>query len=294
MNPRTLLNIILLAAIVVLVLFVIFEPGKKAPETPSSLTDLSVDKITSIAIENDNKPAVQLEKRDKNWFLTAPYQMPANNFRVQSLLQIAGAESHAQFSSNAHDLKKFHLGHPKAVLRLNDTSISFGDTEPLTLRRYVLVGSTIHLIKDNVFHQLTQNATSFISLALLPEASIITRLTLPDMTLQKDRNNAAWILEPNPKGQVSMDQINKLIDAWTSAQALAVEPYKSGTTKPKTKAKLNQNIEVSLASGNAIKFEVRPDETDFVLARKDVGIEYHLPLSAKKRLTQIPPATQTQ
>jgi hypothetical protein len=281
MNPRTLLNIILLAAIVVLVLFVIFEPGKKAPETPSSLTDLSVDKITSIAIENDNKPAVQLEKRDKNWFLTAPYQMPANNFRVQSLLQIAGAESHAQFSSNAHDLKKFHLGHPKAVLRLNDTSISFGDTEPLTLRRYVLVGSTIHLIKDNVFHQLTQNATSFISLALLPEASIITRLTLPDMTLQKDRNNAAWTLEPNPKGQVSMDQINKLIDAWTSAQALAVEPYKSGTTKPKTKAKVNQNIEVSLASGNVIKFEVRPDETD-------------LPLSAKKRLTQIPPATQTQ
>jgi hypothetical protein len=229
---------------------------------------------------------VQLEKRNKDWFVTAPYQMPANNFRVQSVLQVARAESHAQFSSNAHDLKKFHLDQPKALLRLNDTSISFGDTEPLTLRRYVLVGSTVHLIKDDVFHQLTQNATSFISLALLPEASIITRLSLPDMTLQKDQKNAAWILEPNPNDGVSMDQINKLVDAWTTAQALAVEPYKGGTTE--------QNFEISLASGNVFKFTLLPDETDFVMVRKDVGIEYHLPLSAKKRLTQIPPVAQPQ
>ena len=132
----------------------------------------------------------------QGWAMTAPVHMPANTFRVETVLQVAQAGSHTRLDVAAVSLAEFKLDKPRARLWLDATEIAFGATEPLHGRRYVRVGDSVQLISDSVYFDLTGAFTAFADTALLAPGSRLTQLDLPALRLVRV-SEGGWMQAPN-------------------------------------------------------------------------------------------------
>lgn len=267
MKKRLLLNLGLAVMVAALVLVVWFEPGIDREAGSVRLTTLAAEEISTIRIQRSGQDEIELERgKDGQWRLTAPLQAPANEFRIEPLLQIAGATSHVRFAAEPGELAGFGLDPPRAVLRIDAVDIAFGDTEPLDHRRYVQIGNIVHLVDDHYLHRLQLGPASFVSNRLLPAGSHPVRLALPDFTIEQDAQGR-WSIDPEQ--EISMDALNQIVDAWTHASALLVEVYDGGEAQGK--------ISISLqGSEQPLEYLVIESQVDFVLALPEAGLVYHL------------------
>ena len=204
------------------------------------------------------------------------------------------------------DLEKFKLKSPRIRVRLNDVELGFGDTEPLEGRRYVLAGNTVHLITDSYYPRLIAPHTSFISLALLPEPTRLEAIELPQLTLTHDAQG--WKAAPS----ASPDAVNTLVQEWMAAQALQVRPYVAPATqdKPETVTlrvapgvldRRSQRDSPSSIPGvvpaatpasqegvqTSLRFIIISRAPELILARPELGVQYHLPQDAAQRLLTL-------
>lgn len=280
MNKRNLLNLGLLLLIGVLVLLTVYEPGIEKPKEPPHLLSLKRDDVKTIRIERDEQKTVELARDNQgNWQLIQPLKIAASEFRISSLLRITEQQSLGDFPADAEHLTRYGLDKPRVTLVLNDTTkIAFGNSTPLDQRRYVQVGDQIHLISDSLYYHLIGRYTTFIRQDILPEGSSITAMTLPDLKIAWQEKQ--WLVDPKPE-KFSADQVTQLIDAWKVASAIEVKPYNGQS---------GDAITVQLkGKGEALKFLLTARKPDLVLARPDLGIEYHLPdTSADELLTLTP------
>lgn len=280
MSKRNLLNLALLLLIGVLVLLVIYEPGIEEPKENPNLLDIDRGAIKQIRIERKGQEPVKLVRDGKdNWRLTAPLAIAANDFRIHSILRITGQKSLGNYPADSERLARFGLDKPRVTLTLgNKVEIAFGDSTPLDQRRYVKVGDRVHLITDTLYYHLIGSYTTFIRQQLLPAGIGINAITLPDLTVrwQEDR----WYIAPKPE-QFSADQVTRLIDAWTLASAVQVKPYDG---------KKGKTISIEPKGEEApITFLLTARSPDFVLARPDLGIQYHLAESSGEELLKLQP-----
>lgn len=286
MKARLILNLTLAAAIIVLALLVIFEPGKdKAPELPK-LTPLKGDAIQHVTIERAGRDTLVFEKQAGGWRITQPLQLRANEFRVAGIANAAQAPSHARFPQAGRDLKQYELDAPKIKLTLDGQVIEFGGVNPLDNRRYVRVGDTIHLISDEVFSRANGDAAGFVSTALIPEhAEELVEIKLPQMTVQRDKDsNGKWTVAPAVAG-LSTDDINKFVDEWRHAQALHVSAYNGTPT--------GEHVTLTFSGATPpLSFDLlsKDKEGDLLLGRKDAGVMYQFTSEIRERLFTLKPA----
>ena len=149
MSSRNLLNLVLLIVIAALVAVVVYEPGKKV--TPVvKLTPLSKSDVNKIEISRIGAPKVVLEKKGSKWQVLQPYAMPANDFKVEAISELAEAESKAHYPiKQGEDLKPYGLDIPRITIIFNDKyKLEFGKTDPLKYQRYIRDDNTLHLIFD--------------------------------------------------------------------------------------------------------------------------------------------------
>ena len=280
MSKRNLLNLGLLLLIGVLVLLAVYEPGIEAPKENPTLLDIPRDAVTHILIERQGQETVELKRAaNGSWNLLQPIAIGASEFRISSLLRITEQKSLGSYPADQERLAKFKLDTPRVNLTLNDkVKIAFGDNTPLDQRRYVLVGDKVHLVSDTLYYHLIGSYTTFIRQQLLPEGTNISSITLPGLTVrwQDDR----WQVEPKPES-FSADQVTRLLDAWKLASAVQIKPYddKEGETitiEPKGDA-------------TPITFLLTARSPDLVLARPDLGIEYHLAETSADELLKLQP-----
>ena len=269
MTKRNLLNLALLAAVLLLALLAWLEPGHKAPAEPPKLTDLTPNQVHKIRIERREGKTVVLERNADGWRMLEPVAAPANGFRIDSLLRVTENKSLGRNPIDGLDLAKYGLAKPAVRLFLDDTEIDFGDATPLDNRRYVLIGKSVHLIKDIAYYHLIGRYTSFISQRLLQPQQKIQALELPGLRLAEHEGN--W--EPDPKpAHYSADATTKLIDAWQNAQAIEVRPYDEKTSKP-----VSGEIRIHLqGQEQPLQLLITERSPDLVLVRPDLGLEYHL------------------
>ena len=289
MTTRNWLNLALLGGMALLVLVVIYLPGlNNAPPLPK-LTTLVPASITHLRIERDGAAPITLEKQAQDWMITAPVRMSANAFRVETVLQVAQAESHTRLDATAVRLAEFKLDKPRARLWLGDTELAFGTTEPLNGRRYVRVGDSVHLINDTVYFDLIGEFTAFADTALLAPGSRFTQLDLPALRLVRV-SEGGWMQAPNrsqrpPEPEVSMDRINALLDAWRHARAIQVRPY---ATPANDSTGPDSVVFVHLEGlEHPLRFDVVSRAPDMVLARADLGVQYHFPVAAMRQLFSL-------
>jgi hypothetical protein len=266
MRRRLLLNVGLAAIVAALVLVVWLEPGIDRETGPARLTALDADVIGRIEIQRSGHDGIIIERSDGQWRLLAPLEAPANEFRIEPLLRIADATTHAHFEAGAGELARYGLDPPRAVLRIDDVEIAFGDTEALDHRRYMRIGNVVHLVEDHYLHRLQTGYASFVSNRLLPEGSRPVRLSLPDFTLAMDAEGR-W--NTAPEQDFSMDALNRIVDAWIHARAIIVDAYDGDAAQG--------TISVSLLGRDEpIEFHVIESDVDLILALPEAGLVYHL------------------
>ncbi len=268
MNSRTLLNIGLLVLLVGLGLLVLFEPGIEPPPAPTTLTTVKQDDITHVRIDREQQEPLQLDKQQGGWRVLSGQPIPASEFQVLSLLELADTESKRSYSRDQLDLGKLELDPASAKVTFNnELTIEFGTTEPLSGYRYVRVDDTVHLIKDRYQHLIEADITTFIDHRLLREGSRITRLQLPQVTLAY-ADETHWSLAPEDP-DVSADAIQELVDTWQRASALWVRKYEAGSPEAQVQIQLE-------GTQDTIEFEIMARQPELVLARPDWKIQYHL------------------
>lgn len=267
MNSRLLLNLGLLVLVIMLGLLAYFQPGVKKPPVPPSLTDLAAADIDRIRIEDRDGKTIALARADARWQLVEPVRLPANAIRVESLLRLAGEPSRTRLDAKELELSEFGLDVPRIRLHLNDREFTFGTTEPLDGRRYVRSGDTVHLVTDRYFHLLTGGFTEFVDPRLLPPDSRIAQIGTPDWRLTRAAEGK-WTLSPEKPG-LSADTLNTLADNWRNAQAIWIQPYEKSEAKGQIVVRLED-------AEQPLQFDILAREPEFILARPDIGVQYHL------------------
>ncbi|MDO9371010.1 MAG: DUF4340 domain-containing protein [Gammaproteobacteria bacterium] len=291
MTTRTWLNLALLGGVALLVLVVVYQPGLHTAQPLPRLTALVPANITHLRIERDGAAPIALERKAQDWIMTAPVRMPANTFRVETVLQVAQAESHARMDAATVRLAEFKLDKPRVQLWFDATEIAFGATEPLNGRRYVRLGDSVHLISDTVYFDLIGEFTAFADSALLAPQSQnrLTQLDLPALRLVRV-GEGGWMQAPNrmhapPEPEVSMDRVNALLDAWRRARAIQVRPY---VTPVSAGAEPENVIFIHLEDAEQpLRFDIVSRTPDLVLARADLGVQYHFPAGAIRKLFSL-------
>lgn len=276
MRSRMLLNLVLLAVVVALGLLVFFEPGIEKPAEPVTLTMLDPQNIRSVHIERNTLGDIRVEREGGGWRLLEPVSTRADKYRMEGLLRIASAKSHARYPVSQLNLSEAGLDMPKAVLLLDDTELRFGGTEPINGRRYVQVGDTAHLIDDFAYYHLIGDYPTFISPRLLPEGATVGALHLPALTLTwKD---GRWEVAPEPENY-SADQANALVDAWRFASAMGVDSHEPSDT--------GEPVRIELEQGSIDLLIVRR-EPELEIARPDLGVKYRFPGEQAEALLALP------
>lgn len=282
MSKRNLINVFLLFIIIILVSLVIYEPGKKTAITPPKLTNLKSNDIQHIRItrttSNTNEQKIDFINTPDGWMMNKPYKISANSFRIESLLKLLESVSLSQNSLNGLSKKTFGLDKPSATITFNsDVNIVFGNNKSLKNHRYVQIGSTLHMIADTFYYQLSAKSESYINHKLLPKSHKILKLTLPNIVL--DKKGAKWEVTP-VAGEISADSINQLISEWSLSQA-----YDIKVEKPEKKR--NANITVLLDNNKTLYFKMGKDKEKFTLKNTNSGIRYIMSADRRDKLLKF-------
>ena len=284
MNQRNTLNLGLALALAVLVIIVTYESGNNINEDTSLLTQLTPADIQKIVIQQINQPSVMLSKTDSQWQMNKPYKNSANTLRITKLLALVNAKSHAQYSTTDINLKQLRLITPGLIINLNDTKLSFGTTDALNGYRYIQINNTVHLITDRYSHLIRGQAANLLNPALLPNNTLITKLVLPEWTLQSDETGWKIIPDINLK---SADTIQQFLDQWRFARAIRVSKFNiNSNTKPDSK--ITATIELQYDHNQVILFNLIRTEDSIILKREDIGLSYYFTNEAGQQLLKLP------
>lgn len=267
MSSRALFNLTLVLLAIGLLLIVYYRPGLESDGTLQPITTLDPGQVTDIRITRATREPLHLVKRAGGWMLDAPAALPASAFQVRALLPLLQASAARSYSAGSLDLEELGLDPPQATVNLGPTEIRIGTTEPLENKRYAQVGAMVYLIDDRYQHLINADWSNFVSRKLLPADAAITRLQLPDITLTRTADDQWQADQELP--ETGADAIQQLIDTWQNASALYV--------RRAAKSAASETILVTIgATDTPVTFSVTARSPEFILARPDLGIEYHL------------------
>lgn len=164
MNRRTIINMVLLAAVVVLAALAYFEPGRQKPAAQPPLSPVPADQIARLRIEQPQQPALVLAREDGEWRILEPYAAAADANTLQALLDLLAEPVAAHYPLREQDPAAFGLDQPGMTLHINDgaATLSFGDRESLHNRYYVKAGETIHLLDALTYYRLSQHINTLL------------------------------------------------------------------------------------------------------------------------------------
>ncbi len=268
MLKKNILNLVLLIFVVALASIIYFSEEKS---TELNKLSSNVADINDIIIQHNQNTTRLIKQSDGHWQITQPVSIAANDFRVGSILKLLNAPVHKQYSTDEIDLKKIGLDKPNTTIKFNNEEITFGITNPATNLRYVKKGDTIYTIEDVYYPLLSSSFTALVSLNLLPANSEITKLILSNQTIRK---NEKGLWQSNI--DISADNINKAIEDWQSTQAFGVHSY--------MQRKSLGEVFIYLKDQDAISFVITDTDPWLILARPELGLEYHLDIEAYNNL----------
>ena len=241
------------------------------------ITGLKPENIESVEIQTADT-ALALKRDNGGWMLESPIRWPANDINVERLLTIASVETDSRLAANEIDLATLGLKFPKAILRLNDTEVLFGETNNIGARRYTMVGSTVFLLPDQHLPFITQGLTAMVDRRLLPRTNEFIALKLPGFEISRDDNNTWQSIDADGFEQ---GQIATLVENWQNLEASRVKLF-AAEKMPR------QKIRVLFADGQNQEFFVMSIDPEIVVANPQIGLQYHFPAELYYQLISLP------
>lgn len=275
MKSRWTINLLLLAAIIILGLIVRYEPGIEAPEKTQAITGIKAGQVHRIHVNRPTFPDLVLEKQaNKQWLIERAAPVPADDFKVRALARLAEQMPARSYPADKMNLAALQLDPPYATAILNDISIEFGLLEPINDLRYVRVNDQVHLIPDNYLQLMETSFTQFVRPDLFDKAEQITAIQLPRLLVRKTDNG--W--ETQPPQSVSDKALQQFFDSWQQASTHHIQP-----ANPEQDG---EPIKVSLANATSpVQFLIIARDSDLVLARPDYAIQYRMGNRSEAMLT---------
>jgi len=277
MTSRSLLNLVLLAAVVSLALWVYFKPKPQGDTQEYRVSSLSAENAQSIRVEWQGLNIV-LQKAGERWHLTQPLQGRADEVKVGRILEILAATSPRRFP--ATELERFDLAQPAVRLRIDHESFGFGGLAPITNEQYVASGENVYLLAPRYAAVLPRQPADLLSPKLLAENEIPVGFELENLKLiQQDGN---WRITPQKPGVIlTQNEFNHWVQSWQQAYATGI--MLSANAPDQTVAG-KQSIKITLRDGNTVQLLILQQQPELILLRVDEGIRYRFPGESGKRL----------
>lgn len=270
MSRQLILNLFLFVIAISLASIIYFSEEQSTQL--ERLTDINLDNITTIKIKH-NKNTISVNKTGGHyWKITQPVDIAANEFRIKSILKLLHAPVHNKYTSAEIDNNKTGLDNPKTSIQFNKQVIAFGIINPVTNLRYLKLNNTVYTIEDVYYPLISSHFGTLVSLNLLPPGSKLAKLILKNQTIFKDEKGR-W----SSNIDISADNVSKTLQHWLHDQAFGVHQY----------LQRKEHGEVFIyvtGSAKPITYQITDIEPWLVIARPDIGLEYHLDIEAYDNL----------
>jgi len=275
MHKKNSLNLILF--IIVLSLGSAIYLSEEKSNRLNLLTAIDPASINTITIRHNDNHTDIVKRDDKTWGIKKPINIDANNFRINSLLELLNTPVRKKYSVTEINLNSIGLEKTSTTIRFDDTVIAFGDINPATGLRYIKLDSFIYTIEDIVYPLLSSNFSTLVSLNLLPTNSKITKLILQNQSISKNENNF-W----QSNISITADDINTIIDDWKHVQAFGVHKYFE--RNPEQKTGYDEVFIYIKSQEQEIRYLITDIDPWLILARPEIDLEYHLDIKAYQQL----------
>ena len=282
MNRRVWLNLALLVTVLVLALLALlayFEPGTSETSPASPLSTLAADSAAQIRFQVRGQDEVAMQRRGAQWWLTQPVVVPASDFQIARLFELINAESAQRYDAASLSLAQYGLVPPEVTLVVDDEQFAFGGLSPMNYQRYVLLGGVLHLVDVSDLSVFTRGWNDLVDLQLLPKDARPVRITLASLgTLVATERG--WRRDGDTEVE-SNDDLVALVERWRHAQAFKVSPWAMDADE--SEAVVVQLLKVA----EPVVFYLSRQGSEWLLGRKDLGIQYHLDAAQAQRLFSI-------
>jgi hypothetical protein len=230
-------------------------------DQPQALSATQPALAQRVTLARPGQPAIELERRETRWLLTAPLRARADEFQVMRMLSLLETKPVARFQ--ASDLGRFDLQAPAARLTVDGVDYFFGGINTVTREQYVMRGNTVYVVPLRHGAALPNDAVTLVRRVLLQEHEIPVAILLPRFSVRQ--SGGRWTMTP-PDDAVGADELQAFVDRWRHASAARAEPHDG--RKPQSE------IRIELREGPPLVFSVLQREPNLVLLRHDDGLQY--------------------
>jgi len=266
MYKNTILNLVLFIIVISLASVIYFS--EETSTELDRLSTINVDEITSINIQHNQNNTVITKQQDGHWQISLPVNLAANDFRINSVLELVNAPVHNKYSIDEIELKNIGLDRPVTTIKLNELSIAFGIINPATRLRYIRLDDYVYTIEDVYYPLLSSHFGTLVSLNLIPKNSRVEKLILVNQTISRD-DKGFW----QSNIAISADSINKTVDHWQNDQAFGVHSYLE-------REQLGEVFIYLQGQQHPVSFIITDTDPWLILARPEISLEYHLDIKA--------------
>ena len=270
MTHHARLNLIMLAAILGLVIFLYIVPQSDSDEAREfSISSLPAKAVQSIQITQKGAN-ILLQKKKNNWYLTEPINARADEKKVTAFLEILSAKSEYRFP--LADLDRYGLEKPNIQLQIDHESFNFGGLSPVTNQQYVATDDSVYLVSPRFAVMLPSQPIKIVCPTLLTKTESPVSFELGHVNVIKHEGKWA-ISSENIAQHLSQGEFNRWIDSWR--HAVASHLLLDAEVSDIDDAVLAQKeIKIGLENGQAVLFKVLQYESRLFLRRSDEVIWY--------------------
>lgn len=232
---RTKVTLVLLFLNVVLFYYISHFEIREIDKLPGKIVYGSeIASIDSFARKDRSGVAVLLEKRGSNWWLTKPYEWPANPNAISGIISELQHLNHetsftvADLAKNGQSLGDYGLINPVLTFTFVSGGKSYetkvGNTTPVANRLYLLSpdGSRIHVVGSSLLDRLELSLDSLRSPSIfsipLFEIRSLSIQTTAKVRLRRDGER--WSLEAPIQTRADKNAVNTTVNALNSLQAV--------------------------------------------------------------------------
>ena len=276
LRHRWVLNLTLAVLAGGLLLVLLWRPGQ--PPAPAPLTGLAANDITRVVVRQLRQADIELARDQGHWRLVKPVAARLNARVLDQLLRLPSAPVLAR-PDDAAGLAGFGLDPPRARVFVNHEEIEVGALHPVKGQIYVRHGGRVALVPATHAAAATYPWTRLLDHRLLGEGVALAGLQLPGFRLALQ--NGTWQRHPADQA-LSGDRINGFVQEWQQATALAVDPMTRKPALGRITLEIREREQV-----RRLVLEIVGYQPEFVLRRRDEGLEYHFPEDVGRRLMKL-------
>ena len=285
MKKRWIVNLLLLALVVGISLFLHFKPKQQEKSNTYEISSLKMAGFDSVKAEFPTKAPTIFEKKEGYWMMRKPYAARADQPSVQRILSIIAASTATRLP--LQDASKYGLDAPTVKLTLSGAEgehvFTFGTFNPVSEEQYVGYQNNVYLLSGQYGEAAATQPIEMVDKIPLAPAERKGLMGFDFAHLEQWEANALklqlaadgkWQVN-EPKAKPTQNDLNEWRDfSWLQAQATSVELYTPDRKQP------YPSFEVLLKDGKKVHFDKMQESPEYLLARPDEGVIYHFPNDA--------------